>query len=322
MKPAKSWICYFSPTGTSRRVAEAVGRGLNCAQTVVCDATHDAVSVAAERGDAAVFAVPVYGGHAAPLALRRLDAVRGDGTPAVVVVLYGNRAYEHAACELADFVAARGFVPVAAAAFVGEHSYSTARWPIAAGRPDGDDCAEAEAFGRVVAAKLAAGGVRAIDAKRLPTVRNGMLSMWRFVRFVLGYRRSQKRHPQRVAVETSADRCTHCGRCVKLCPTSFVPMRRSVSAAVLASRDVPSAHAATILPSHPCCRVISRNASATSRSCRACTTRSHETGTSGSGLFHADSGLWNSIRCRAVVRAGSCRAAGRPPRRSGGRNCG
>ena len=185
-------------------MAEAVGRGLNCAQTVVCDATHDAVSVAAERGDAAVFAVPVYGGHAAPLALRRLDAVRGDGTPAVVVVLYGNRAYEHAACELADFVAARGFVPVAAAAFVGEHSYSTARWPIAAGRPDGDDCAEA------------------IDAKRLPTVRNGMLSMWRFVRFVLGYRRSQKRHPQRVAVETSADRCTHCGRCVNLCPTGAI----------------------------------------------------------------------------------------------------
>ena len=73
-----------------------------------------------------------------------------------------------------------------------------------------------------MAAKLAAGGVRAIEAKRLPTVRNGMLSMWRFVRFVLGYRRSQKRHPQRVAVETSADRCTHCGRCVKLCPTGAI----------------------------------------------------------------------------------------------------
>ena len=102
MKPAKSWICYFSPTGTSRRVAEAVGRGLNCTQTVVCDATHDAVCVAAERGDAAVFAVPVYGGHAAPLALRRLDAVRGDGTPAVVVVLYGNRAYEHAQRDALD----------------------------------------------------------------------------------------------------------------------------------------------------------------------------------------------------------------------------
>ena len=73
-----------------------------------------------------------------------------------------------------------------------------------------------------MALEAAAGGVRAIDAKRLPTVRNGMLSMWRFVRFVLGYRRSQKRHPQRVAVETSADRCTHCGRCVKLCPTGAI----------------------------------------------------------------------------------------------------
>ena len=73
--------------------------------------------------------------------------------------------------------------------------------------------------------------------------------------------------------------------------TSFVPMRRSVSAAVLASRDVPSAHAATILPSHPCCRAISRNASATSRSCRACTTRKYETGTSGSGLFSCRFGV-------------------------------
>lgn len=222
MKPAKSWICCFSPTGTSRRVAEAVGRGLDCMRTIVCDATHDAATIAAARDEVAVFAVPVYGGHAAPLALRRLEAVRGDATPAVVIVLYGNRAYEHAARELAAFVAERGFVPVAAAAFVGEHSYSTACRPIAAGRPDGADCAEAEAFGRAVAAKLAAAEVQAVDVKKLPTVRNGMLSMWRFMRFVLGYRRSQKRHPVRVKVETSADRCTHCGRCAELCPTGAI----------------------------------------------------------------------------------------------------
>ena len=62
MKPAKSWICYhFSPTGTSAP-REAVGKSWACAQTVVCDATHDAVCVAAERGDAAVFAVPSTAG--------------------------------------------------------------------------------------------------------------------------------------------------------------------------------------------------------------------------------------------------------------------
>lgn len=222
MKPRKTYQCYFSPTGTSRRVAEAVCRGLKSPETVLCDLTHAEAKVVAGGSDAAVFAVPVYGGHAAPLALQRLESVRGDGTPAVVIVLYGNRAYEHAACELAAFVAARGFVPVAAAAFVGEHSYSTSRYPIAAGCPDARDEAEAEAFGLAVAAKLAAEGVCAVDAGKLPVVRNGVLSMWRFLRFVLNYRRNQKKHPQKVLVETAADRCTHCGRCVKCCPTGAI----------------------------------------------------------------------------------------------------
>ena len=222
MKPQKTYQCYFSPTGTSRRVAEAVCRGLKSPETVLCDVTHAEAEVAAGGNDAAVFAVPVYGGHAAPLALQRLESVRGDGTPAIVIVLYGNRAYEHAARELAAFVAARGFVPVAAAAFVGEHSYSTARYPIAAGCPDARDEAEAEAFGQAVAAKLAVQGVRSVDARRLPGVQNGMLSMWRFLRFVLNYRRNQKKHPQKVLVETAADRCTHCGRCVKRCPTGAI----------------------------------------------------------------------------------------------------
>jgi len=219
MIPEKSYLCYFSPTGSSRRVAEAVGRGLKAERTIVCDATHGAAAFEAAQSDIAVFAVPVYGGHAAPAALQQMEAVRGAGTPAVVVVLYGNRAYGAAARELAAFITERGFVPVAAAAFVGEHSYSTARWPIAAGRPDDADCAEAEAFGREVVAKVAE-GVRAVDVRRLPSVRNGVRSTWRFVRFVIGCRCRRNEHP--AAVETSAERCTHCGRCAALCPTGAI----------------------------------------------------------------------------------------------------
>lgn len=219
MIPENNYLCYFSPTGTSRRVAEAVGRGLKAKQTIVCDATHDAAAFEAAQSDIAVFAVPVYGGHAAPEALKRLGAVRGAGTPAVVIVLYGNRAYDAAARELAAFVTERGFVPVAAAAFVGEHSYSTARWPIASGRPDDTDCAEAEAFGREVAAKVAE-GIRGVDVQRLPSVRSGVRATWRFIRFVVGYRCRRNEHP--AAVETAAERCTHCGRCAALCPMGAI----------------------------------------------------------------------------------------------------
>lgn len=42
----------------------------------------------------AIIVVPVYGGHVAPLAMERLQYIRGVDTPTVLVVVYGNRAYE------------------------------------------------------------------------------------------------------------------------------------------------------------------------------------------------------------------------------------
>lgn len=109
-------------------------------------------------GAVAIFAVPVYGRHVAPAALERLREIRGEGTPAIVLAVYGNRSFGTAVAELASFVAERGFVPVAAGAFVGEHSYSTPETPIAQGRPDAQDLAAATAFGAQVREKLAKTG--------------------------------------------------------------------------------------------------------------------------------------------------------------------
>lgn len=214
----------FSPTGTSRRVAEAIVRGFGAGDVRPIDVTHlPAAPVMLPREAVAVFAVPVYGGHAAPLAMQRMGEIRGDGTPALLVVLYGNRAAGCAVQELAEAVQARGFVPVAAAACIGEHSYSTEHYPIAPGRPDVQDLAEAEAFGRRTAERLVAiPRPTAIDAGRLRLPRNGLASTWRFVRFVLDYRRKQKKHPVRVLPLTDAARCTGCGRCAALCPTQAI----------------------------------------------------------------------------------------------------
>ena len=222
MTPDACRILLFSPTGTGRRIGEAIARGLGLPA-----ATHDATHAPLPAGRipstaAALFVAPVYGGHIAPAALERMKEVRGQGTPAVVAAVYGNRDIGTAAAELAAFVSERGFVPVAAGAFVGEHSYSTDAVPIAAGRPDAADLEAAELFGAAVARKLTASTAPApVDASRLRAPRTPLLALLRFIAFVLRYRRAQKRRPVRLLPATDS-RCIHCGRCAALCPTGAI----------------------------------------------------------------------------------------------------
>ena len=100
------------------------------------------------NGELCVIAVPVYGGRVATTALQRLQRLKGNGSPAILVVVYGNRDYEDALLELRDTAVQLGFVPLTAGAFIGEHSFSTPELPIAAGRPDADDLQQAREFGK------------------------------------------------------------------------------------------------------------------------------------------------------------------------------
>lgn len=310
MKTTSIYTLFFSPTGTSRKIAAAVAQGMTETEGTATEesAGHNADTAQAPSsgqvpgagpaaaaapepaagnggetksmhgeptvtaidltypagqpaplpaGAVAIFAVPVYGGHVAPAALERLREIRGEGTPAIVLAVYGNRSFGTAVAELASFVAERGFVPVAAGAFVGEHSYSTPETPIAQGRPDAQDLAAATAFGAQVREKLAktgsspgrnpetasdtaattrttqtdsmdaakapaTGALVPIDPAKLREPRTPLLPKLRFIRFVLGYRRRQKRNPVVLLPEGDAARCTQCGRCVALCPTQAI----------------------------------------------------------------------------------------------------
>ncbi len=224
MQPSSIHSIYFSPTGTSRKIASAVAGAIACGNTIEdMDLTHDPVREHAFDGNAvAVIAVPVYGGAVAPTAMERLRKVSGQSTPAVIVVLYGNRAFGKAAVQLSRIVSEQGFVPVAAAAFVGEHSYSTPSTPIAAGRPDGADIAEAESFGNQVRRKLLEGTPEPVDAARLKEPHTPLWNLLKFAGFVMSYRRAQKRHPVRLIPETDGSICRHCGRCASLCPVAAI----------------------------------------------------------------------------------------------------
>ena len=103
--------------------------------------------------DLVVFGTPVYAGRVPNVLLPFYGRIVGGGALAVPVVLFGNRNYDDALIELRNILAADGMHPIAAGAFVGEHSFSRV---LGADRPNAEDEALMDEFAARVA-ELAAG---------------------------------------------------------------------------------------------------------------------------------------------------------------------
>lgn len=153
---------YWSPTGTTRRVAcrlaDTLAMHAGLARALDTDCTNTAARTRASTeapgfntGDVVVIAIPVYAGRVPNVILGYLRSLRGSGALAIAIVVYGNRHYDDALLELVDILNQVGFVVAAAAAFIGEHSFS--RY-LAAGRPDAADLALTDDFALAIAKRL------------------------------------------------------------------------------------------------------------------------------------------------------------------------
>lgn len=217
-------LIYFSPTYTSKQVGEAIVRGTGLTNAGITDLTLSAAEVDVPAETLAVIAVPVYGGKVAPLALERLQGVRASGAPVVLVVVYGNRAYEKALVELDGFASAQGFKVIAGGTFIGEHSYSTADNPVAQGRPDEVDLKYAEEFGMKLRNKIDAAQdmehLYPVDVNRIQRPRQPFLPLFKFLRRVIKLRKSGVPMPR--TPQADAALCTHCGVCASHCPSGAI----------------------------------------------------------------------------------------------------
>ena len=228
IEPRKVVTFCFSPTGTSRKNMMAIVSGMTPAECEHIDFTYQTSDdvLMVNHEDVAIFSVPVYGGKVAPIALHRMDKVRGDMTPAILIATYGNRNFEQALAQLEEFVRARGFLPIAGAAMIGEHSYSNAQYPIAIGRPDAKDLTSAKEFGERVKSKIIRGEKSLIDsvniAQNMLHLETPESSLSSFRAFVQEYTIQQQTNPVKVYPSGTPNTCTHCGTCVDLCPTQAI----------------------------------------------------------------------------------------------------
>lgn len=222
----EAYLIYFSPTHTSKQIAEAIVHGTGVKNVLPVNITlQPAAETLIPASALAIIVVPVYGGHVAPLAMERLRNIRGLDTPTVLVVVYGNRAYEKALMELDAFALPHGLKVIAGATFIGEHSYSTDKYPIAAGRPDDSDLTIASGFGTKIMEKIqAAAGADTlypVDVRAIKRPRQPFFPLFRFLRKVIKLRKSGTPLPRTPWVEDES-LCTHCGLCVAHCPTGAI----------------------------------------------------------------------------------------------------
>lgn len=125
---------YFSGTGSTKKVLKYFLDSWKQEYQLIsipfdlCDTfDHDDVCVAA---------IPCYGGRVPSVASAYLNKLKGSNTAVILIVTYGNRAYDDTFVELEDILKERGFIVRGAMAVICQHSIIH---QFASNRPNNDD---------------------------------------------------------------------------------------------------------------------------------------------------------------------------------------
>jgi ferredoxin len=143
-----------------------------------------------------------------------LETIEGNDATAIPVVLYGNRDYDDSLIELRDILEKADLHTVAAAAFIGEHSFS---YDLAKGRPDDADMQKVNDFSGKAADKMK--GFSALE-KSAPVSVKGTPDPYR------GYYQPRDRKGNPVDIRKvkplTNENCTNCLICADVCPMGSI----------------------------------------------------------------------------------------------------
>lgn len=218
MKIQSVFACYFSPTGNSRRLACAAAEEL--ADALGCPWQEQPFTRPEERGrshtwgsqDFVVFAFPTYAGKLPNKILPDLKRqLAGSRTPAMALVTYGNRSFDHSLAELCAVLEHADFQVLSAGAFVCRHAFTDR---LAGDRPNGDDLAQLTQLCRQTAEKLAR-----ISSPAAPLKVPGDAAA---PYYVPKGRDGQPVDFLKAKPKTRADACIRCGACAAQCPMGAI----------------------------------------------------------------------------------------------------
>lgn len=213
---------YFSPSGTTKQVVEQIADNLT-QKSETCDLLNFDLEKEFADDDIAVVGMPVFAGRIPKSGRERLSKLKGNDTPAIAVVNYGNAHVTDSLLELVDLLSENGFNVIAAASTVSHHSIFSG---VAAGRPDSSDTEKINEFSKKCMEKIESGesleseipGNRPYtDYKQLPFTVSCDETVCTFCYDCISIC-PERAIPDDNPVDTDLDLCSRCTACIHICP--------------------------------------------------------------------------------------------------------
>ena len=208
---------FFSPTHTTKKVIDAItnGLGINNHKTINLNRLEKRRNFyyKARPGEALILGIPVYEERIPDLLYPVLAKLNGQGQPMIVVTNYGNICAGIALKQLYKMMKKQGFKIIAAAHFIGEHSFSSEDIKVAAGRPDKEDLSKATLLGQQIKEKMSQFN-DSIDLPEL-SIHGKLLLMGKVL----------PKHSENIFTyppKLIISQCHYCLKCLKACPVNAI----------------------------------------------------------------------------------------------------
>lgn len=193
-----TYAIYFSPTGSTESIVKTIANKFGHYEEI--DLSQRTMrSYTFTENDLCIIGIPSYGGRVPSIAIERLQHLNGKHAKAILVAVYGNRAYEDTLMELENTLNSKHFKCIAAIAAVAEHSIMH---QFATGRPDSEDIAQLEGFAKTILDRINRNSIS--DMVKVP----GNVPY-----------KEYKGVPLKPKV---AKTCKACGLCARKCPTGAI----------------------------------------------------------------------------------------------------
>lgn len=217
----KVYLIYFSPGGTTKKTVRNIAKGIKNVEIIEYDMlkketrerkytfSKDDLVILGMMTSTQLFGFPE----------EIFNAIQGNNTPIVGVVLYGNGYYGKSLIYMKREVEKRGFKMVAGGAFIGQSSFAP---KIATGRPDAKDKEIQLEFGRNLYEKVVVNKDFSFQSKlKMNWSKDDAVTRAKcaVISALPGY---SLKLPYSMNELNISDKCIQCKKCEKHCPVSAI----------------------------------------------------------------------------------------------------